>query len=97
MSFQAIARDESYSMIKQELSSRQLEVLNVLKHRHPLTAWEISDILQRPVYQIRPRLTELEIKGKINVIGLKYQERTRRKESIYSYTNIDHNGQLRIL
>ena len=58
-------RNESFDQTKPEIGSRQKEVLDILIEHSPYTAWEISDILGRPVYQVRPRLTELENRGKL--------------------------------
>lgn len=79
----AITRLESYQQTKPTISQRQQEIIDQLKIRQPLTSWELSDILNRPVYQVRPRLTELEKLGKVRTGGTKFQERTGRKESLY--------------
>lgn len=90
-------RNNSFEQTKPEIGSRQKEVLDILIEHSPYTAWEISDILGRPVYQVRPRLTELEKQGKVMVGGTKFQERTQRKESLYWVVEIEKSGQLRIL
>lgn len=90
-------RNESYELTKNDLGSRQIEVLNLLKQHSPYTAWQISDILGRPVYQVRPRLTELEKQGKVMVGGTQFQERTQRKESLYWIVETDSTGQLSLI
>lgn len=91
-------RNESYEQTKHEIGSRQKEVLNLLKEHSPYTAWQISDILNRPVYQVRPRLTELEYKhGLIRSGGTLFQERTQRKETLYWAVNTDSTGQMSLL
>ncbi len=90
-------RNESYEQTKHEIGSRQKEVLNLLKEHSPYTAWQISDILNRPVYQVRPRLTELEKQGLVMCGGTLFQERTQRKETLYWAVNTDSTGQMSLL
>jgi len=90
----AITRLESYQSTEPTIGSKQKEIFDLLNERQPLTAWEISDILNRPVYQVRPRLTELEKLKKIRSGGTKFQERTQRKEALYWVLN---DGQLRLI
>lgn len=90
-------RNESYELTKPEIGSRQKEVLDLLKTHSPYTAWQISDILGRPVYQVRPRLTELERLGLIRSGGTLFQERTQRKESLYWFIDTDKSGQLSLI
>ena len=90
-------RNESYLQIKSEVGSRQKEVLSLLKNHSPYTAWQISDVLGRPVYQVRPRLTELEKMGLIRAGGTLFQERTQRKETLYWFTDAENDGQLRLI
>lgn len=90
----AQTRAESYQLTKPTIGSKEKAIFDLLNERQPLTAWEISDILNRPVYQVRPRLTELETKKKIRSGGKKFQERTQRKEALYWVLN---DGQLRLI
>ena len=90
-------RNESYEQTKHEIKSRQEEILDLLKDHSPYTAWEISDILIRPVYQVRPRLTELEKLGLIRSGGTLFQKRTQRKESLYWFVATDNTGQLSLI
>lgn len=90
-------RDESFEKTKCDIGSRQKEVLELLKKHSPYTAWQISDILGRHVYQVRPRLTELEKIGLIRSGGTLFQERTQRKETLYWFIDSENNGQLRLI
>lgn len=76
-------RSESYEGTRKTIGPRHLKILEVLDNQS-LTPWEISDITGWPVYQIRPRLTELDTLGVIEVTGKKFQEKTNRNESLYS-------------
>lgn len=89
-----MTRNESFQNTEPTIGARQKEIIDLLESNQPLTAWEISDILNRPVYQVRPRLTELEKLQKIRAGGTKFQERTQRKESLYW---ILKDGQLRLI
>lgn len=90
----AQTRLDSYLETQPTISHRQQEILVALKAKQPLTAWEISDILEKPVYQVRPRLTELEKLGEIRSGGSKFQHRTMRSESLYWLV---HKGQLELI
>jgi len=73
---------DSSQQTTETIHPKQAKILEIIS-KNALTPWEISDITGIPVYQIRPRLTELEDLGAIEIIGRKFQERTNRNESIY--------------
>lgn len=90
-------RNESFEEMNSHIGSRQKEILDLFNENTTLTAWQISDILNRPVYQVRPRITELEKQGLLSGIGSSFQERTSRNETIYRAVNMDRTGQLGLL
>lgn len=97
MSLSESLRNESFDKIRPTLGDRQWEVFSLVAyHSSGLSAWEVASKLNRPVYVVRPRLTELRKLGLLSVSGLKYHPETDRRESIWSATptvHFDTSGQ----
>lgn len=76
------SQSESWDKTRKELGPRQEQVYSFLVGRPDgLTAWDIADYMNRQVYTIRPRLTELKILGRIKEAGSKWHEATQRRET----------------
>lgn len=86
MSLTESLRNESFDKIRHTLGDRQWEVfILVAHHSNGLSAWQVANLLKRPVYVVRPRLTELRTLGLLHVTGLTFHPETQRRESIWSY------------
>ncbi|MND08881.1 hypothetical protein D3C83_318150 [compost metagenome] len=48
-----------------------------------MTASELARMIQREVYAIRPRLTELEKRLLVKTNGKRWNDRTQRNEAVY--------------
>lgn len=79
-----IAREnrlESY--IQRPLTKRQREILEVLGDKE-MTARQICQKMRHTDMNfVRPRLTELERMGKVEIIGKAYDKLTQRNTSLY--------------
>jgi predicted ArsR family transcriptional regulator len=64
------------------------DVFNLLLHEGALSAWQVADRMDRNVYTVRPRLTELFKAGKIKEIGKRWCDRTQRHETVWEV--VDH-------
>lgn len=79
-------RNQSFEKIKNSLADRQWEVfILVANHSNGLSAWQVATLLKRPVYVVRPRLTELRDMGLLQVTDVTYYPGTQRRESIWCY------------
>lgn len=86
------SQTESWAKTQATLSRRQAEVYNTLSmSTSPLSAFDVSEILSRQVYTIRPRLTELKQMGMIEPVGFKYHVSTDRNEAVWRVK--ESNGQ----
>ena len=79
-------RNESFDKVRSKLGDRQWEVfVLVAHHAKGLSAWQVANLLKRPIYVVRPRLTELRGMGLLHVVGVTYHPETQRRESIWAY------------
>lgn len=76
-------RRASYRETNKTVVSVMSAVLTVVVMDGPLTAWQIADTLDRNVYTVRPRLTELKAAGKIKEVGTRWCDRTQRPETVW--------------
>lgn len=77
-------RNESWDRIQSVLSERQAEVYQLLRAAPAgLTAWQIAHKLDRPVYVVRPRLTELKKGVFVHAIGKRFFDGTKRLEAVW--------------
>jgi predicted ArsR family transcriptional regulator len=77
-------RNESFQKMSEKIGKRQAEVLALLTAEPMgLTAWEIAAKLSRPVYVVRPRITELFSMTKIYAEGTRFHSPTGRRETVW--------------
>ena len=77
-------RRESLRTITPSLSTRRAETLQVVRSfPNGATAEEVADVLGKPTYWIRPRISELLAVGKINVIGKRCSAITGKNISVF--------------
>jgi len=76
------------------LGQRQREVFDLLQRHGELTAWEMASLLGRPVYVVRPRITELSKVGLIRDVGARFHAETQRREAVWGIIPTDENGQM---
>jgi hypothetical protein len=90
-------RLQSWNEVQLHLGFSQNEVLSIVKkYPNGVGPWTVAAILGRPVYQIRPRFTELAELGFISEIGKNYSTPTRKPETVYRAVDSEPNGQLRL-
>jgi len=78
-------RRESWEATQPTLPKRREEVYALLqKHSQGLSAWQIARYLNRDVYTVRPRITELYNMGIIECTGKRFEPKTNRKEAVWS-------------
>lgn len=76
-------RRESLREVNKTVVTVGVEVYNAILQRGPITAWGIANYLDRPVYTIRPRITELKGMGKVKETGTRWCEMTQRPETVW--------------
>ena len=88
-------RRESYEETLKTVSEAKANLLYIIQIHGPKTPFELAAWVNKPVYEVRPRLTELEQAGLLTVTGKKWQPITQRNEAIYSLpnTNFSKDGQ----
>lgn len=83
MSHSQETRRESYGETNKKVVSVSHEIYNVLLFDGPLTAWEVASLMDRAVYTVRPRLTEMCKAGRIKEVGKRWYQLTQRNETVY--------------
>lgn len=68
------------------------QIYRIVLHKGPISAWDISREMNRDVYTIRPRLTELFHEGKIKDCGTRFEHCTNRLETLWEV--VDHQMRL---
>lgn len=78
-------RRQSWDKILETLGEKQKAVMQVFMDNHPkdFTPWEIADLKGWLVHAVRPRMTELENLGVLEICGVRYYEPTDRNEHVY--------------
>jgi predicted transcriptional regulator len=85
MTIPETTRRASYEKTKAGLGARQLEIVNLLEsHPHGLSSWEMANFLSRPIYVVRPRITELQSFGMIEATSVRYHVPTDRHEAVWT-------------
>ena len=81
----ADTRRESWDKILTDLGEKQAAVVRVFMDSYPkdFTPWEIADLKGWLVHAVRPRMTELEKLGVLEICGVRYYEPTDRNEHVY--------------
>ena len=76
----ADTRRESWDKILTDLGEKQAAVVRVFMDSYPkdFTPWEIADLKGWLVHAVRPRMTELEKLGVLEICGVRYYEPTDR-------------------
>ena len=89
------SQSESWAKTQATLSKRQAEVYNAISiSNQPLSAFDLSGLISREVYTVRPRLTELKQLGFIEPCGFKYHAPTDRNEAVWRVKSDDGQGVL---
>jgi hypothetical protein len=83
MSIEQETRRESYAEINKTSMSWGRIILNAIRTEGAGSAWQIAQALGRPVYVVRPRLSELKDEGLIKAVGKRWCENTQRREAIW--------------
>lgn len=76
-------RRESYEETNKKVVTVSHEIFNILLFDGPLTAFQVAALANRPVYTVRPRLTEMLKAGKIKAIGKRWHGGTERNETVF--------------
>ena len=76
-------RRESYQKIEATAPDERARVLAVISEGQGMTAEQISKALNKPTYQVRPRITELCQAGLVHAVGKAWSETTKRNISIF--------------
>ena len=97
MSLREETRRLSHEAIVSSLGEKQREVYGVYVFSpHPLGPWEVADTLNKHVYVVRPRITELVELGVIEEAGTRFETRSGKRETTYrikSKASFDQRGQ----
>ena len=89
------SQSESWAKTQATLSKRQAEVYNDISiSNQPLSAFDLSGLISRVVYTVRPRLTELKQLSIIEPCGFKYHAPTDRNEAVWRVKSDDGQGVL---
>lgn len=88
MSIPEQTRRESHDETNRTVVTVSKRVYGSILNYGPGGAWEIARRMGRPVYTIRPRITELFKQGKIKDIGTRWCEATQRNETVWDV--VDH-------
>lgn len=83
MSITQSTRRESFEKAQETAPRWRDEVYSCLRTFGPLTAFEVAEKVGKPVYQVRPRLTELRKVGLIAAVNRKVGPMGR-SEAIWS-------------
>jgi predicted transcriptional regulator len=86
-------RQESYEKTLLTLGPQLRQVFGALFDMGPSSAWQIARKMNREVYQIRPKLTNLRDMGLIKAVGKRYEPLYDRNEAIWDIVD----GQLRLI
>jgi hypothetical protein len=77
-------RREAWTETQAELGTRRRQIFDLfLDNTAGLTAWEASEMLKRPVYVVRPRVTELSKLGLVCAVGKKRSRFTGKLEAVW--------------
>lgn len=77
-------RREAWTEMQTDLGTRRREIFDLfLDNIAGLTAWEASEKLERPVYVVRPRITELSKLGLLSAVGKKRTRFTGKLEALW--------------
>jgi hypothetical protein len=82
MSIEEETRQQSFVFAEINSASWREAIYQLLREK-ARTAWEIAELIERPVYVIRPRITELRKEGKIASVGVRWYEPTHRNEAVW--------------
>lgn len=82
---------QSWTETQADLGTRRRDVLDLFFERKDgWTAWEVAERLERPVYVVRPRISELSKLGLLVPVGKKRSRFTGKLEALWrssSYVN----------
>jgi predicted transcriptional regulator len=84
MSITQETRRESYDKTLVMLGPQLRKVFGAVVEHGPVSAWQLSAILKREVYQLRPRLTDLAAMGLIKATGTRHEDYTDRNEAVWN-------------
>jgi len=83
MNTATLNRNQAYTSVIGKLSQNRRQVFQVIENQPQITAEEIAQILQRPINEIVPRITELASVLLITGEASKTNPRTKMKNTTY--------------
>lgn len=83
MSITDDTRRKSYEINGRSAGKASKIIYNALLFYGRGSAWQIAAAIRRPVYVVRPRITELCKAGRIKAIGTRVCEETKRSEAVW--------------
>lgn len=87
MSIPQETRRESMEKTYETVVPISKKILKLIQTHGPFTAWQLSRVMNKEVYTVRPRLSELKDSGDIREKAKAWCEQTQRNETVWEAVN----------